>query len=247
MIAALETSRGKIEGSKMLWIGTRPASETHPFALALAGGVGYSQVHAARPDDPPHRRRTWTRANPALPFMPDLLAAIQRESARAKLDPSRMAAFKALRLNMGVSDIVERMLLPADLWSSIEGEADRSGPYILGLDLGGSVAMSAASAYWVNTGRLESVAAFPAHPNLAERGLQDAVGPLYSECARRGELIIAGHRVVDIPVLLGEALDRWGKPAAIVADRYRITELRQVLESINFPAADLVARGMGFR
>ena len=53
MIAALETSRGKIEGSKMLWIGTRPPAESHPFALALAGGVGYAQVHAARPDDPP--------------------------------------------------------------------------------------------------------------------------------------------------------------------------------------------------
>ena len=73
----------------MLWIGTRPASETHPFALALAGGVGYSQVqtHCARPDDPPHRRRTWARANPALAFMPDLLAAIQRESATGKARP----------------------------------------------------------------------------------------------------------------------------------------------------------------
>ena len=247
MLAALTTSRGKIEGSKMLWIGTRPASETHPFAVALAGGVGYSQTHAARPDDPPFRRRTWLRANPALPFMPDLESAIRREAAKAKADPSRLAAFKALRLNMGVSDVVERMLLPADTWQRIEGEAERSGPYILGLDLGGSVAMSAAAAYWPMTGRLEAVAAFPRLPDLADRGLQDGVGPLYQECARRGELIIAGHRVVDIPVLLGEALDRWGSPAAITADRYRVNELRQVLEAVNFPAAELVSRGMGYR
>ena len=44
MIAALETSRGKIEGSRLIWIGTRPASETHPFAKALNGGVEYSQI-----------------------------------------------------------------------------------------------------------------------------------------------------------------------------------------------------------
>ncbi len=44
MISALETSRGKIPDSRLLWIGTRPASETHPFAKALGGGVGYAQV-----------------------------------------------------------------------------------------------------------------------------------------------------------------------------------------------------------
>ena len=33
----------------------------------------------------------------------------------------------------------------------------------------------------------------------------------------------------------------------MAADRYRITELRDHLEAIGFPSAELVARGMGYR
>ena len=248
MIAALETSRGKIPDSRMLWIGTRPDSETHPFAKALSGSAGYSQVHAARPDDPPFRRRTWLRANPGLPHFPDLERAIRLEAVKAKADPSRLASFLALRLNMGVADTVQDLLLPADTWARIEGEAMAAGPYVLGLDLGGSFAQSAAAAYWPLTGRLDAFAVFPALPDLAERGLFDGVGPLYTECARRKELLIAGQRVTDIPALLEHALGRWGTPAAVVSDRYRIKELRPHLEAINFPSStELVERGMGYR
>ena len=130
MIAALETSRGKIEGSKLIWIGTRPASETHPFAKALNGGVEYAQTHAARPDDPPFARRTWLRANPGLNHFPDLAKVIRTEAKRAKADPSRLASFQALRLNMGVADVAESLLLPADTWARAEGEAEMVGPYV---------------------------------------------------------------------------------------------------------------------
>ncbi len=247
MIAALETSRGKIPGSRMLWIGTRPAIASHPFAKALDGGVGYSQVHAARPEDPPFQRRTWVRANPGLNHFPDLEAAIRIEARKAKADPSRLAAFKALRLNMGTADVVEALLLPAETWARIEGEAEAVGPMILGLDLGGGVAQSAAAAYWPATGRLDAFAVFPAIPDLADRGMADGVGGLYVQCAERGEIVLGGSRVSDIPTLLETALDRWGNPVAVVADRYRVTELRQHLEAINFPMAELVNRGMGYR
>ena len=247
MIAALETSRGKIPGSRMLWIGTRPASAAHPFAKALDGGVGYAQIHAARPDDPPFHRTTWRRANPGLDHFPDLEAAIRREARKARADPSRLARFKALRLNQGVADVVEALLLPAETWARIEGDADPVGPMILGLDLGGGVAQSAAAAYWPLTGRLDALAVFPATPSLADRGIADGVGGLYAECARRGELVVGGGRVSSIPVLLETALDRWGNPDAVVADRYRVAELRDHLAAINFPPAELVARGMGYR
>ena len=35
MISALETSRGKIPNSRLFWLGTRPASGTHPFEKML--------------------------------------------------------------------------------------------------------------------------------------------------------------------------------------------------------------------
>ena len=81
-IAALETSRGKISGSKMLWLGTRASSPDHPFEAAFKL-VGYSQVHAAKKADPPFQKRTWRKANPGLDRQPDLEAAIRQEAARA--------------------------------------------------------------------------------------------------------------------------------------------------------------------
>ena len=163
-------------------------------------------------------------------------------------DASRLASFKALRLNMGTSDVAESLLLPADTWARCEGEALPAGPYILGLDLGGSYAQSAASAYWPHTGRLDAFAVFPAMPDLVERGLFDGVGPLYTECARRGELMVMGQRTTDIPALLEAALARWGTPAAVVSDRYRIVELRPHLEAVHFPkTTQLVERGMGYK
>ena len=71
------------------------------------------------------------------------------------------------------------------------------------------------------SGRLEGFAVFPEHPNLATRAINDGAGNLYSECHRRGELLLAGDMVSDIGVLLSEALDRWGRPAAIAADRFK--------------------------
>ena len=50
----------------------------------------------------------------------------------------------------------------------------------------------------------------------------------------------------DIGELLRENRRRWGDPSAIVCDRWREAELRQVLEQIGFPRCDLVVRGMGF-
>ena len=246
-IAALETSRGKIPGSRALWLGTRASSPEHPFAKILESGVGYAQVHAAREGDSPFARSTWKRANPGLDDLPDLEAVIRREAARARRDPAMLAALRALRLNMGVADTVEAVLLDADTWAGIETDAlEQRGPYVLGVDLGQNAAQSAAAAYWPETGALDAFAVFPELPSLGERGLSDGVGGAYQRMADRGELLQAGRRVSDAGALLGEALARWGTPAAIVADRWREAELRQVLEAVGFPMAALVTRGMGY-
>ena len=249
MLAALETSRGKIPDSKALYLGTRPESEDHAFAEVLNGGVGYSQVHAAKRSDPPFQKRTWRKSNPSLPHMPDLEAVIRREANKAKDNPHRLASFRALRLNLGVSDTVENVLLEAEQWLSIEIQTapEPGGAYILGLDLGQSAAMSAAAAYWMDSGVLDAFACFPHNPTLAARGLTDGVGNLYEKCHRNGELILEGSRVSDIEGLLGEVLDRWGRPAAIVIDRWREQELREKLEAVGFPMSKIVVRGMGFK
>ena len=196
MLAALRTSRGKIPGSRALWLGTRPAAADHPFQRALDGhGVGFRLCYAAPKDAPPFRAATWARANPSLRYMPDLAAVIRQESADAKRDPEAMQTFRALRLNQGVSDVAVSVLLDADAWRAaveLEGPGP-AGEYVVGVDLGQNAAMSAAA--YFRGGPLEALAVFPELPGLGERGLADGVGGLYLQMARRGELIQAGRRV----------------------------------------------------
>ena len=251
MLAALKTSRGKIEDSRMLWLGTRPATPDHPFQRALDGhGTGLQITYAAPLDAPVFQRRTWKRANPGLDRLPDLEETIRDEAADARVDPDALASFRALRLNQGVPDTERAVLLDAEAWRRAGQlglpEAEARGGYVLGVDLGTSAAMSAAAAYH-HDGRLEAVAVFPAEPSLAARGLADGVGGQYVRMHQRGELIVAGLRVADIGALLTEALTRWGRPAAVVCDRWREAELTDHLDALRFPAAALVTRGQGYR
>ena len=249
MRAALVTAMGKIEGSRMIALGTRPADEAHWFAKMLDGGADIAQCHAAGEDDPPFQRRTWIKANPSLPIMPALEARIRREAADAKRDESLIAAFKALRLNMGTDDTVQSTLLDAGTWERIESPdgGERPGDFVLGVDFGTSAAMSAVAAYWPESGALDALACFPEVSSLSERGLQDGVGRAYWDMHSAGDLMVAGHRVSDVHALMSAALDRWGRPAAIVCDRWREAELRQVLDALRFPLAALVVRGMGYQ
>ena len=174
---------------------------------------------------------------------------IRAEAEDAKRDESAMQMFRALRLNQGVSDTTVSVLVDADTWRNVEALPEpesRSTDYVLGIDAGQNAAMSATAAYF-RDGTLEAIACFPELPNLAERGLADGVGDLYRRMAERGELFQAERRVSDLQALLRESLDRWGRPVAIVCDRWRLAELKQHLESIRFPLAELVERGQGFK
>ena len=75
------------------------------------GGAASAQSHAARPDDPPFRKESWTKANPSMAHMPDLEAAIRKEAVQARRDPALLATFEALRLNLGTADTEVSVLL----------------------------------------------------------------------------------------------------------------------------------------
>ena len=247
MVAALRTAAGKQPHSRFVALGTRPAGAEHWFAKLLAGGADYAQTHAARKGDPPFQKRTWQRANPSLPYLPDLEAAIRAEAKGARRDPSLLASFEALRLNLGTDDTEVEHLIGADLWREIEGDADMTGPVVWGIDLGTSAAQSAVAGYWPDTGALACLAAFPCLPSLDDRGRRDGVAGLYRECARRGELVTLGQRATDVPALLALALARFGRPSRVVADRWREAELRDALDRAGIPPrAKFEVRGMGY-
>ncbi len=180
---------------------------------------------------------------------PHLLEAIKAEALKAKEDGAELASFRALRLNQGTPETERQSLLEASVWQSCQTltPPEASGGYVLGADLGTNASMSAAAAYWPASGRLESLAAFPDVPRLAERGANDHVGDLYIRMAEKKELIQAGGRVVDIAEFLGRCVEAWGAPSVVVADRWRQAELLEHLEASGIPPCELISRGMGWR
>ena len=247
VFAAIKTGLGKVPNSRLFAMGTRPAFPDHPFEKLLTGGAAYSQIHAAPLDAKPFLISTIKKANPSWDLFPSLRERILLEAEDAKRDPSALASYKALRLNQGLSDIEVQLLIGADTWSKAEADINMAGGYALGLDLGTSAAMSAAAGYWPSSGCLDALACFGNTPSLAERGLADGVGGKYAQMYNRGELILSQGRVSKLPDLLSEILDRWGKPSAIICDRWREAELRDALDAGGFPVVPLVIRGMGFK
>ena len=246
-LAALRTGLGKIPNSRMMTIGTRPATEDHPFAKMLADPEVLSIVHAAGPDDDPLAWSTVLKANPSLKVMPALRAELRKEMRLAALDPAALASWRALRLNMGVEDSEQtNILVTADTWKSVEGDVPASGRCTWGIDTAEGTAMCGLAAYWPDTGRLDAIACFPSHPSLKERGLADGVGRLYVDCASRGELLTLGRMAPDMTALCSEGLARFGRPVRVVADRERLRTLKDALHA-TIPTVPLVARGMGFR
>ena len=247
MVSALRTAAGKQPFCRWIAIGTRPVGGEHWFAKQLAGGADVAMVYAADPDDDPFSMKTWVKANPSIPHMPDLLRSIRKEADEAKTDPGMLATFKSLRLNLGTADTEQAYLLDSATWQRIEGDVAPEGRCVWGADLSTSGAMSSVAGYWPSTGRLSCIAAFPSDPTLAARGLGDGVGDLYVRMAERGELIASGGAAVDIKVLFAEALSRFGPPSAIAADRWREAEARDALKSAGVPVCAFEARGMGYR
>lgn len=247
MFAALNTSLGKVPGSRLIALGTRPDDAGHWFAGLLDGGADFVLCYKADKDDDPLDPLTWNKACPQLARLPDLRAEFKAEAEQARRDPELMAQFKALRLNLGVADTVQSHLIGADVWAEIEGDADKDGPCVWGIDLGQTAAMCAITGYWQVTGRCESLAAFPADPPLEERERLDGVKPgLYRAMEKRGELLTLGGQVVPVDELLTAASERLDYPARIACDRWRLGELSDAMTKAAM-LAPVIPRGQGFK
>ena len=249
MLAALQTSLGKIPNSRMIALGTRPATDTHWFSHWLKDGADYAQCHAASETDNPYRKSTWKKANPSLSHMPHLESAIRADAKRVKVDDSAMQAFKALRLNLGVADVGRAVVLDASTWRSCETDnlPSAQGKSVWGVDLGSGAAMSAVASFEPQSGRLEVIAAFPGIPTLAERGKIDHVGDLYERMHGRGELVTTSGRTVNISELIDLAVAEFGIPSKVVCDRWRQSELEDALDANGLQNVPIVLRGMGFK
>ena len=226
MLAALRTSLGKIPGSRALWIGTRPPSKSHPFARILAGDLGYCQTHAAGKDDPPYQRRTWLKANPGLGHLPDLEKRIRKDAAEAKRDEAALQEFRAMRLNMGVSEVLESVLLSVPDWQRVCARPvpERDGRPIVGIDLGGGRAWSACVGLWPN-GRAEATAVANGEVPIDVQERRDRVPvATYSKLFDAGLVTTDGARRVPRVEAVLDRIRGWA-PQVIVCDRFRLDDL----------------------
>ena len=251
LAAAIRTALGKRRDARALFFGTRPSNDGHFFARLLTedDAAVFAQVHAAGPDDPPMLKRTWHLANPGLKHGLPLVSVLEAEARLAKRDPAELATFRALRLNGGTSEINVAYLIDPDTWREVETDElpPRSGPVSFGLDLGGVSAFSACSGWWPKTGRLEGFVACGTQPKISERALADGVSGVYEAMRDAGELVQLGGRVVPIGAFLREAVQRFGKPQAISADRWRAGELEDGVRQAGLSLPEPTWRGQGFK
>ena len=171
------------------------------------------------------------RVNPLARTHPET-AAVLREERDAALADSRLAgAFKSFRLNLPSGD-ESTMLLGVEDWELVTARPvpPRAGKPIVGVDLGAGRAWSAAVAVWRN-GRTEAIAVAPGIPGLDAQERRDRVPPgTYRRLAAGGALTVADGLRVQPPAALYRAVRaNWGAPEVIFADRFRVAELRDVV------------------
>ena len=199
-----------------------------PEILARRGDPGlvihlFQASARARLDD----ESAWAEANPGIAVGIKAAAYMRNESRRVAVTISDQASFRALDMNRPSVPSTELLVSVDDFLDCETHELPaRDGGCFVGVDLGSSASMSAAVAYWPKTYRLESWAAFPDVPSLAERGSADGVGNLYERALELGELMTFPGRITPAGDFLAVVLDalEGADVQAVGADRFRRAE-----------------------
>lgn len=188
--------------------------------------------HYAAPDGCDIDDRTaWALANPGLGTIKSA-DYMRQQAADALAIPANQAFFRAHDLNQPVAPD-QATIIPLSDWLACEGQAERRGPVVIGLDLGGTRSMCALVAYWLETGRLEAWGAFGDNPPLAARGKADGVGNAYVALHEHGELWTYPGRVTPVDLFLRDCMTRLHGQRVIAAgaDRYRQGEALDALDA----------------
>lgn len=250
---ALLSGLGK-RGGRAFLISTSASDDNHAFSQWIDDPLPgtYVQEHRPSPNLPADQPESLLIANPGAPHgiggsLEWLEAQAKRAIARGG---SSLTSFRLYNRNERVSGESRDMLITVDEWLACETDAlpPRSGGVVIGIDLGGSASMTAASFYWPETGRLEALGTFPSMPSLLDRGHADGVAGRYVEMQDRGELSVLGDKTVPVAPWLVEVMRHVeDQPIiAITMDRYKQAELGEAISRAGI-RAPLVWRGQGFR
>ena len=179
--------------------------------------------------------KTIRKANPLTAISPEFRAKLLEERDAARGDVRLKARFQSYRLNLPTRDESD-VLLTVDDWKCIEsrGVPERAGKPIVGVDLGGGRAWSAATAIYPN-GRTEAIAVAPGIPSLEEQEKRDRVPRgTYERLYDCGQLDVAEGLRVQPPAQLWEAIyERWGRPLMVTRlDRDRVLHYEATVPTI---------------
>ena len=234
MYDAITTALGK-PGSPMraIFIGTlAPARRGWWHDLIADGSTGSTYVQALEGDV--QKWDSWAeikRVNPLTAVSPEFRKRLRVERDQARVDSSLKARFLSFRLNRPSGDESEVLLTVAD-WERIQAREvpPRVGKPIVGVDLGGGRAWSAAVALFPN-GRVEARAVAPGIPDLDEQERRDRVpSGTYGRLYDSGQLEVAEGLRVQPPSAMWDLIrESWGKPQLIVLDRFRLAEFQDAI------------------
>ena len=231
---ALDTAIGKPGTDlKVVYIGTvAPSRPGGWWADLISDGSGGStyvlklQGDLKRWDRWPEIRR----CNPLTAISSSFRKTLLEERDQARRDPRLKARFCSYRLNRPSQD-ESSTLLTVDDWQQVlkRPVPERVGKPICAVDLGGSRAWSAALVIYPS-GRIECLAVAPGIPSISDQEQRDRVpANTYQRLKDQGTLHVADGLRVPKPSQLVELItQKWGNPASIVCDRFRVDELRDV-------------------
>ena len=210
----------------------------------------YCQYHAGDASADLLDKANWFRANPGLSSGIKSLDFMRHAARQAAQNPKLEPTYRALHLNENL--MPDRLpIVTLSQWQASVTDTlpDRSGPAIVGLDVGGADSFTAAFFYFPITGRAESFAACGGIPSVLDRSRYDGVGDLYVHAFRRNELIPQPEqRSVDLESFMREVKDRLDgyKILCVVGDRYKSGEAIDSMQRVGI-AAPFIARGVGYK
>ena len=241
---AVRTAQGK-PGSPLKAILTGTLAPSDPGSwwpvLVENGTAGSTWVGLlqGRADRWSHWREI-LRVNPLARDFPETAEVLREERDAAMADSRLAGAFKSFRLNLPAGDESTMLLNVPDWERACAREVpEREGRPVVGVDLGGGRAWSAAVAIW-RSGRVAALAVAPGIPSLEAQEKRDRQPwGTYRRLALRGALRVADGLRVQPPAELWRAVTAaWGKPARVICDRFRLNEL---VDAIG-PGVEIVPR-----
>ncbi|MCY4414952.1 MAG: hypothetical protein OXE87_01370 [Chloroflexi bacterium] len=173
--------------------------------------------------------------NPLARHYPELRKQLRIGRDEARMDPRKKADYLSYRLNIPSADESTMLLDTSDWLATLARETpDREGRPVVGVDLGGGRAWSAAVAIFPN-GRTEAIAVAPGVPDLADQERRDRAPGQYQRLLDNGQLIIAhGKRVPPAEIVTNAIRAKWGRPKSVTLDRFRLADIQDADSKLRY-------------